>query len=305
MIDRWLWSRTDAAASAAYAGLVAWDAVAEAGVAGAGVRTEDSSVTLDAAHAAHAARLTRRIIPCLDVRNGRVVKGIQFQQIRDAGDPATQAALYEKQGADEIVVLDIAATPDARETQLETIRAVRARLHIPVTVGGGVRKVEDARRLLRAGADKVSVNTAAVFEPSIIDEMAGQFGTQCVVLAIDARQNGSGWQVLVSGGRHSTDIDAVAWAREGVSRGAGEILLTSWDRDGTRAGCDLPLLEAVTNAVSVPVIASGGIGSRDDVVTACGAGADAVLAASVFHDGDDTVAGIKQHMKNNGLAVRL
>jgi imidazoleglycerol phosphate synthase cyclase subunit len=258
-----------------------------------------------AAHPAHASTLTRRIIPCLDVRNGRVVKGIQFQHIRDAGDPATQAALYEKQGADEIVVLDIAATPDAKETQLETVRAVRAQVHIPLTVGGGVREVEDARRLLCAGADKVSVNTAAVNEPSLINQMAGEFGTQCVVLAIDARQNGRCWEVKVNGGRKVTGLDAVEWAREGVSRGAGEILLTSWDRDGTREGCDLPLLEAVSNAVSVPVIASGGIGTRDNVVDAFGAGADAVLAASVFHDGDDTVAGIKQHMKNKGLAVRL
>jgi cyclase len=158
---------------------------------------------------------------------------------------------------------------------------------------------------LCAGADKVSVNTAAVTEPSLIDELAGEFGTQCVVLAIDARQNGSGWEVLVSGGRSSTGIDAVEWAREGVSRGAGEILLTSWDQDGTREGCDLPLLKAVSTAVTVPVIASGGIGSRDNVLDALGAGADAVLAASVFHDGDETVAGIKEHMKKNGLAVRL
>jgi imidazoleglycerol phosphate synthase cyclase subunit len=233
-----------------------------------------------------------------------VVKGIKFQRIRDAGDPATQAALYERQGADEIVVLDIAATPDAKETQLETVRAVRAQLHIPLTVGGGVRDVEDARRLLSAGADKVSVNTAAVNDPSIINRMASEFGTQCIVLAIDARQNGSGWEVLVSGGRKATGVDTIEWAREGVSRGAGEILLTSWDRDGTREGCDERLLESVTGTVSVPVIASGGIGERDHVVAALAAGADAVLAASVFHDGDDTVAGVKQHLKDAGMAVR-
>ena len=249
--------------------------------------------------------VTRRIIPCLDVRDGRVVKGIKFQQIRDAGDPATQAAQYEQQGADEIVVLDIAATPDAKETQLDTVRAVRAELHIPLTVGGGVRTVDDARRLLAAGADKVSVNTAAVNDSSILSKMAREFGSQCVVLAIDAQRNGSGWNVLVSGGRESTVIDAVEWAREGISCGAGEILLTSWDRDGTRSGCDVALLEAVSGVVSVPVIASGGIGNREHVLAAFEAGADAVLAASVFHDGDDTVSGIKHHMKENGLAVRL
>ena len=250
-------------------------------------------------------RLTRRIIPCLDVKNGRVVKGIKFQGIRDAGDPATQAALYEEQGADEIVVLDIAATPDASETQLDTVRAVRARLRIPLTVGGGVRKVEDARRLLSAGADKVSVNSAAVRDPSLLTGMAREFGSQCVVLAIDAKQNQTGWEVLVSGGREPTGIDAVEWSRRGVERGAGEILLTSWDRDGTRDGCDLDLLEAVSRSVAVPVIASGGIGKREHFVQAVDAGADAVLAASVFHDGDDTVEAVKRYLNEEGLAVRL
>ena len=251
-----------------------------------------------------ATEVTRRIIPCLDVRNGRVVKGIKFQNIRDAGDPATQAAMYEAQGADELVVLDIAATPEASETQLATVRAVRSQLHIPLTVGGGVRSVEDARRLLAAGADKVSVNTAAVNDPALLTGMARTFGTQCVVLAIDARRTRDGWEVLVSGGRETTGLDALEWARQGVTLGAGEILLTSWDKDGTRSGCDLDLLETISNAVSVPVIASGGIGSRNDVAEAFGAGADAVLAASVFHDGDDDVAGIKQYLMDRGLAVR-
>lgn len=277
LLDRWLWNRA-----------VVGGAGEAAGMAGTAGRAE----------------LTRRIIPCLDVRDGRVVKGIKFQEIRDAGDPAMQAAQYETQGADEIVVLDIAATPEASETQLATVKAVRSQLHIPLTVGGGVRGVEDARRLLAAGADKVSTNTAAVKNPSLLPAMSREFGSQCVVLAIDARQNGAGWEVLVSGGRESAGIDTLDWAREGVALGAGEILLTSWDRDGTRSGCDLDLLRAVTGVVSVPVIASGGIGNRDDVAEAFEAGADAVLAASVFHDGDDTVSGIKQHLMGRGLAVR-
>ncbi len=295
LIDRWL-----------------RDAMRTKGVTEAAARgARDAADTLEAADARPASgffpsEVTRRIIPCLDVRDGRVVKGIKFQQIRDAGDPAIQAALYEEQGADEIVVLDIAATPEAKETQLETVRAVRTELHIPLTVGGGVRQVDDARRLLAAGADKVSVNSAAVRDPSLLTSMASEFGSQCTVLAIDARRkSGDGWEVLVSGGREPTGIDAVQWAGEGVSRGAGEILLTSWDQDGTRAGCDLALLDSVSKAVSVPVIASGGIGTRDHVVQALQAGADAVLAASVFHDGDDTVSGIKQHLRANGLAVRL
>ena len=289
LLDRWLRNRSVAEPTTA---------------AGAGAVGRGTAEAADQADIPGPAEVTRRIIPCLDVRNGRVVKGIKFQQIRDAGDPATQAALYEAQGADEIVVLDIAATPDAQGTRLDTVRAVRARLHIPLTVGGGVRAVDDARRLLSAGADKVSVNTAAVRDPALLTGMAREFGTQCVVLAIDARRNGAGGEVQVGGGRESTGIDAVEWARDGVARGAGEILLTSWDRDGTRIGCDVPLLEAVTSAVTVPVIASGGIGNREHFVAAFEAGADAVLAASVFHDGDDTVSGIKQYLKQRGLAVR-
>ena len=245
-----------------------------------------------------------RIVPCLDVKDGRVVKGIRFQNLRDAGDPADQAGEYERQGADEIVILDIGASAEARDTQRETVRAVRRRIHIPLTVGGGVRTVDDARGLLAAGADKVSVNTAAVRDPSLLKRLSQAFGTQCVVLAIDARRLGNSWDTLVVGGREATDIDAIEWAREGTNLGAGEILITSWDRDGTRAGCDVELLEAMREAVDVPVIASGGIGTPDDVVTAFRAGADAVLAASVFHDGDLTVGQIKTFVSDEGLAVR-
>ena len=245
-----------------------------------------------------------RIVPCLDVKDGRVVKGIRFQNLRDAGDPADQAGEYERQGADEIVILDIGASAEARDTQRETVRAVRRRIHIPLTVGGGVRSVDDARGLLAAGADKVSVNTAAVRDPSLLERLSQAFGTQCVVLAIDARRLGDSWDTLVVGGREATGIDAIEWAREGTHLGAGEILLTSWDRDGTRSGCDVELLETMRKAVDVPVIASGGIGTPEDVATAFRAGADAVLAASVFHDGDLTVGQIKTYVSEQGLAVR-
>ena len=245
-----------------------------------------------------------RIVPCLDVKDGRVVKGIRFQNLRDAGDPADQAGEYERQGADEIVILDIGASHEARDTQRETVRAVRRRIHIPLTVGGGVRTVDDARGLLAAGADKVSVNTAAVRDPSLLERLSQAFGTQCVVLAIDARRLGDSWDTLVVGGREATGIDAIEWAGEGTRLGAGEILLTSWDRDGTREGCDVELLETMRETVDVPVIASGGIGTPDDVVTAFRAGADAVLAASVFHDGDLTVGQIKTFVSDQGLAVR-
>ena len=248
--------------------------------------------------------LLPRVVPCLDVQDGRVVKGVRFQDLRDAGDPATQGAAYEAQGADEIVVLDVAASAEARATQAETVARVRAAIRIPLTVGGGVRSVDDARRLLAAGADKVSVNTAAIERPALLSELAAQFGSQCVVLAIDARRSGDRWEALVRGGRTPGRPDAMAWAAEGAGLGAGEILLTSWDRDGTRAGPDLELVRAVVSAVHVPVIASGGIGDRAHVAQALGAGADAVLAASVFHDGDDTVGGIKDELSLRGLRVR-
>jgi imidazole glycerol-phosphate synthase subunit HisF len=251
------------------------------------------------------AGVIRRLVPCLDVRDGRVVKGVQFQGLRDIGDPAELAAAYEAQGADEIVVLDIAASPGAQETQVETVERVRAALGIPLTVGGGVRSVDDARRLLAAGADKVSVNTAAVSRPELLADMADAFGRQCVVLAIDARRAGNSWEVLIMGGRASAGLDAVEWAARAVALGAGEILLTSWDRDGTRAGHDLELLAAVTEVVSVPVIASGGIGTREHVAEAFAAGAEAVLAASILHDSDDTVRGIKESLAGSDIPVRL
>ena len=252
-----------------------------------------------------ASSLAVRIVPCLDILDGRVVKGIHFANLRDAGDPAEQAERYEAQGADEVVLLDIGASPALRSTQVETVRQVRRVLGIPLTVGGGIQSVDDARRLLAAGADKVSVNSAAVARPALLRELAQEFGSQCVVLAIDARRAVKGWDVLVMGGRRRAEgVGAVDWAADGAALGAGEILLTSWDRDGTREGCDLELLQAVSGSVGVPVIASGGIGTRAHVAEAIAAGADAVLAASVFHDGDDTVSGIKSDLAARGVAVR-
>lgn len=248
--------------------------------------------------------LTVRIIPCLDVRDGRVVKGVRFQGLRDAGDPAELAEAYEAAGADELVVLDVSATPEGRGTQLDTVRRVRARLSIPLTVGGGVRTEDDAGALLDAGADKVAVNTAAVREPALLARLAERFGRQCTVLALDAAAVGAGWEVVALSGRERTGKDAVAWAREAVRQGAGEILLTSWDRDGTRSGYDLALLEAVSLAVPVPVIASGGADSAAHMVEALRAGASAVLAASIFHDGDTTVAEVKRALAAAGLEVR-
>lgn len=248
--------------------------------------------------------LARRIIPCLDVSHGRVVKGVRFQGLRDAGDPAERAKLYEDQGADEIVILDVSATPEGRGHQHETVRRVREVLSIPLTVGGGVRTEEDALALLEAGADKVSVNTAAVARPELLSEIAGRFGRQCCVLAIDAARRGGRFEVLVNGGRKGTGIDAVAWAQEGEWRGAGEILLTSWDRDGTREGYDLELTQAVAQAVGIPVIASGGADRPEHLREAFEAGADAVLAASIFHDGDLTVGDVKLFLLEHGVHVR-
>jgi imidazole glycerol-phosphate synthase subunit HisF len=248
--------------------------------------------------------LARRIIPCLDVSHGRVVKGIRFQGLRDAGDPAERAALYEAQGADEIVILDVSATPEGRGNQVETVRRVRARLGIPLTVGGGIRELDDAKALLEAGADKVSINTAAVHRPELLTEIAEHFGRQCTVLAIDAARRDGGFEVLIKGGREGTGIDAIAWAKEGVARGAGEILLTSWDRDGTRAGYDLELTRAISDAVRVPVIASGGAAGPEHLKEAFDAGADAVLAASIFHDDELTVADVKRALLGQGVPVR-
>ena len=248
--------------------------------------------------------LARRIIPCLDVSHGRVVKGVRFQGLRDAGDPAARAALYEAQGADEIVILDVSATPEARGTQVETVEKVRARLGIPLTVGGGIRTADDARALLEAGADKVSVNTAAVARPELLGEIAERFGRQCTVLAIDAARRDGRFEVLIKGGREGTGIDAVQWARDGTARGAGEILLTSWDQDGTRAGYDLGLTRAIADAVRVPVIASGGAAGPEHLKEAFDAGADAVLAASIFHDDELTVADVKRALAALGVPVR-
>jgi imidazole glycerol phosphate synthase glutamine amidotransferase subunit len=247
---------------------------------------------------------TNRIIPCLDVRDGRVVKGIKFQSLRDAGDPVAQAQLYESQGADELVMLDVSATPEGRATSLRTVSDIRSVLSVPLTVGGGVRSVENAGALLDAGADKVGVNTAAVADPSLITRLADRFGAQCVVLAIDAARHEAGWQVRVRSGGVATQLDAVEWAREGVRCGAGEILLTSVDRDGTGAGYDLELLRAVSAAVPVPVIASGGGATSEHMRQAVEAGADALLAASIFHDGVFTVGDIKQQLAGLGVGVR-
>ncbi len=249
-------------------------------------------------------RVASRIIPCLDVRDGRVVKGVRFQQLRDMGEPSVCAARYETQGADEIVVLDITASSERRKTQRDTVRDVRKEIRIPLTAGGGVRSVDDARQLLHVGADKVTVNTAAVEQPVLLEELAHAFGSQCVVLAIDARQNGSGWEVLTYGGRETSGRDAIEWMKEGVERGAGEILLTSWDRDGTRAGYDLELLTTARAAIHTPLIASGGVGNKQHLADALKAGANAVLAASIFHDRQETVRDVKQFLLRQGCTVR-
>jgi cyclase len=250
--------------------------------------------------------LAARVIPCLDVDAGRVVKGVNFVGLRDAGDPVELAARYDEEGADELVFLDITASSDARRTTVEMAAHVAEQVFIPFTIGGGIRSVDDARELLRAGADKVSLNTAAVNRPELIGEVATEFGAQCVVVAIDARASGPGaWGVTTHGGRTPTDRDAVAWATEAVERGAGEILLTSMDRDGTRDGFDLELTAAVSDAVSVPVIASGGVGTLDHLADGVLEGrADAVLAASIFHFGEHTVAEAKAAMAARGITVR-
>jgi cyclase len=251
--------------------------------------------------------LAKRVIPCLDVTAGRVVKGVNFVSLRDAGDPVEIAARYDDEGADELAFLDITASSDGRDIILHIIEAVAARVFIPLTVGGGVRKVEDVRRLLNAGADKVSINTAAVQNPELVRQASGIVGNQCIVVAIDAKKRkDAGWEVYTHGGRNPTGLDAVDWARRMTESGAGEILLTSMDRDGTRDGFDLALTRAVADAVSVPVIASGGVGTREHLAAGVlEGGADAVLAASVFHFGDFTVREAKEHLRSRGIEVRL
>jgi imidazole glycerol-phosphate synthase subunit HisF len=248
----------------------------------------------------------KRVIPCLDVDAGRVVKGTNFVDIRDAGDPVELAERYDAEGADELVFLDITATHEKRDTMVELARRTADNVFVPFTIGGGIRSIADAQAVLDAGADKISVNSAAVARPDLVDELADRLGAQCVVLAIDAkrRADGGGWEVFVAGGRTPTGRDAVEWAREGVERGAGEILLTSMDRDGTNDGYDLALTAAVAEAVPVPVIASGGAGTLDHLAEALRAGADAALCASIFHYGRHTVGEAKQHLIAAGIAVR-
>ena len=255
--------------------------------------------------------LAKRIIPCLDVDAGRVVKGVNFVDIRDAGDPVEVARRYNEQGADEITFLDITASSDNRETMVHVVEQVAGEVFIPLTVGGGIRSVADVRRMLNAGADKVSINTAAVNDPNLVREAAEHFGNQCIVVAVDAKQvdqadSGASWEVFTHGGRRQTGIDAVQWARRMAEYGAGEILLTSMDRDGTKSGFDLGLTRAVSDAVPVPVVASGGVGNLDHLVQGIVQGrADAVLAASIFHFGEYTIADAKSRMAQHGITVRL
>ena len=251
---------------------------------------------------------TKRIIPCLDVHNGRVVKGVNFVNLRDAGDPVEIAAAYDKAGADEVVFLDITASSDARNTVVDMVRKVAENVFIPFTVGGGIRTVEDFKVLLREGADKISVNSAAINRPELISEAADKFGSQCVVVAIDARrrEDGSGWNIYKNGGRIDVGIDAVEWAAKVCSLGAGEILLTSMDCDGTKAGYDIELTRAISDAVSVPVIASGGAGNTEHFYEALTAGgADAALAASLFHYKELEISKVKQYLRDKGVSVRL
>ncbi|MDP1612016.1 MAG: imidazole glycerol phosphate synthase subunit HisF [Sulfuritalea sp.] len=251
--------------------------------------------------------LAKRIIPCLDVNAGRVVKGVNFVELRDAGDPVEIARRYDEQGADEITFLDITASSDDRDIILHIVEAVASQVFIPLTVGGGVRQVEDVRRLLNAGADKVSMNTAAVNNPQLVADASAKVGAQCIVVAVDAKQTTPGrWEVFTHGGRKNTGLDAIEWARKVESLGAGEILLTSMDRDGTKAGFDLPLTRAVAEAVGIPVIASGGVGTLQHLSDGVTLGkADAVLAASIFHYGEYTVRQAKEYMRDRGIEVRL
>jgi cyclase len=251
--------------------------------------------------------LAKRIIPCLDVTAGRVVKGINFLELRDAGDPVEIARRYDEQGADEITFLDITATSDGRDLMLNIIESVASQVFIPLTVGGGVRSVEDVRRLLNAGADKISVNSSAINNPQLVADAAQKYGSQCIVVAIDAKKSADGrWEVFTHGGRKATGLDAVEWAKKMESLGAGEILLTSMDRDGTKSGFDLPLTRAVSDAIRIPVIASGGVGGLQDLADGVKQGhADAVLAASIFHYGQHTVPEAKRFMAEQGIPMRL
>ena len=251
--------------------------------------------------------LAKRIIPCLDVENGRVVKGVNFVDIRDAGDPVEVSKRYNDQGADEITFLDITASHEGRDTTIHTVERIASEVFIPLTVGGGIRTVEDIRRMLNAGADKVGINTAAIDNPDFVKQAAERFGSQCIVVAIDAKQQDAGhWEIFTHGGRKPTGIDAVEWARKMVANGAGEILLTSMDRDGTKNGFDLELTRAISDAVPVPVIASGGVGNLDHLVEGVTEGcADAVLAASIFHFAEYSIPEAKRFMADRGIEVRL
>ncbi len=255
--------------------------------------------------------LAKRIIPCLDVANGRVVKGVQFVDIRDAGDPVEVARRYDREGADEITFLDITATHDNRDTMVHVVEQVASEVFIPLTVGGGIKTLDDIRRMLNAGADKVGINSAAVFNPEFVREAAQRFGSQCIVVAIDAKKVSSAgdvnhWEIFTHGGRKATGIDAIEWAKKMVDYGAGEILLTSMDRDGTREGFDLLLTRAISEAVTVPVIASGGVGNLDHLAAGVLEGkADAVLAASIFHFAEYTIQEAKQHLASRGIEMRL
>lgn len=248
--------------------------------------------------------LKLRVIPCLDVKDGRVVKGVNFVSLRDAGDPVEQAAVYDRAGADELTFLDITASHENRDTIVDVVARTAARVFLPLTVGGGIRSVEDIRRLLLAGADKCSMNSAAVARPELIGEAARKFGSQCVVVAVDARRSGDHWEVFTHGGRRGTGIDAIAWCREAERRGAGEILLTSMDRDGTGKGFDLDLLRAASGATRLPLIASGGVGALDHFAEGARAGASGLLAASVFHFGTFNIADVKHTLQKSGLPVR-
>ncbi|MDO6564706.1 imidazole glycerol phosphate synthase subunit HisF [Amphritea sp. 1_MG-2023] len=255
--------------------------------------------------------LAKRIIPCLDVENGRVVKGVQFVDIRDAGDPVEVAKRYDEQGADEITFLDITATHEGRDTMVHTVERMASQVFIPLTVGGGIRTVDDIRTMLNAGADKVSINSAAVFNPDFVREAADRFGSQCIVVAIDAKKvsqpgDTDRWEIFTHGGRKPTGLDAVEWAKKMVQLGAGEILLTSMDQDGVKNGYDLGVTRAISDAVNVPVIASGGVGNLDHLVAGCIEGkADAVLAASIFHFNEYSIPEAKQYMQERGIEVRL